>query len=65
MVEIRNAHKILMSRPTVKDHSKDLSVRERMILKWVLWESGLGSKLDLPCSGQGMVAGYCKQGHER
>ena len=46
------------------DHLEDLSVNERIILKWIFekWDGVHG--LDRSCSGQGQVAGSCECGNE-
>jgi hypothetical protein len=59
MGEMRNVYKILVQKPKVRDHSEDLRVDGRIILKLLLGKHGLGCG-----SGQGPVAVSCRHGNE-
>jgi hypothetical protein len=55
---MRNAYKILDESPKGNEHSEDLVLDGRLILKWIIGIQGRWGGLDLPGSWQGMVTVY-------
>jgi hypothetical protein len=59
-----NAYNILVAKPEGKNHSEDLSVDGRKIIKSILRKMGRGCELDSTGSGWGLVAGCCEKSNE-
>jgi hypothetical protein len=56
--------KVLFESPKGRDHSEDISLGGRKILKWMLGNRVRGCGLDSSASELGPVTGSCEHGNE-